>query len=89
MIATSCRHSISLLALCAGLYRAHAAHPMAILGIAVGSVMAAIGFAASVEWPLIAGYAALLLGLGAIGQMVLNETVEDWEHTPSLAAGVH
>jgi hypothetical protein len=81
--------TLGTVALCAGLYRAHAAHPMAILGVAVGSVMAAIGFATSVEWPLVVGYAALLLGLGAIGQMVLNETVEDWEHTPSLAAGAH
>src|SRR4051794_13373708 len=80
---------VGLLALCAGLYRARAAHPMALAAVAIGSVVAAVGFAVSVEWPLIAGYAALLLGLGSIGQMVLNETVEDWEHTPSMAAGAH
>jgi hypothetical protein len=78
-----------MLALCAGLWRAHAAHPVAIGLVAVGSAAAVIGFAANEQWVLIASYGALLLGLGAIGQMVLNETVEDWEHTPTLAAGAH
>jgi hypothetical protein len=31
---------------------------------------------------LIVGYAVLLLGLGGIGQLVLAETEEEWEHTP-------
>ncbi len=73
--------------LCLGLWRAEAVHRAATGLVAVGSIVAAVGFAASTMWLLIAGYAALLLGLGAIGQMVLNETVEDWEHTPRLAAG--
>jgi hypothetical protein len=81
--------TLGTLALCAGLWRAGAANRMAVAAVAIGSVMAAVGFAASIEWPLVVGYAALLLGLGAIGQMVLNETVEDWEHTPSIAAGAH
>ena len=75
-----------MLVLCLGMWRAHAAHHMAIGLVAIGSVAAAVGFAASVAWPLVAGYAALMLGLGAIGHMVLNETVEDWEHTPAIAA---
>jgi hypothetical protein len=69
-----------------GLMRARAVHPASAGLLAVGAVVAVIGFAASAAWLLIAGYAAMLLGLGTIGQMVLNETVEDWEHTPTLAA---
>jgi uncharacterized membrane protein len=78
-----------MVVLCAGLWRAHATHPIATGLVALGSVVAAVGFAANEQWLLIASYAMLLAGLGAIGQMVLNETVEDWEHTPSVAAGAH
>jgi uncharacterized membrane protein len=76
-----------LVVLCAGLMRARAVHRMSAGLVAAGAIAAAAGFAASETWPLTVGYALLLLGLGSIGQQVLNETVEDWEHTPSLAAG--
>jgi hypothetical protein len=77
--------TLGLVALCVGLIRASAVS-MAPAGlVAFGSIVAAVGFAATTAWLLIAGYAALMVGLGLIGQMVLNETVEDWEHTPRLA----
>lgn len=79
--------TVGLVALSVGLVRAHAVHPAAAGLVALGAIAAGVGFAASAAWLLIAGYAALLLGLGSIGQRVLNETVEDWEHTPRLAAG--
>jgi len=78
--------TLGTLLLSAGLYRAHAVHPAMAAMVAAGSILAAVGFGAATMWMLIAGYAVLLLGLGAIGQMVLNETVEDWEHTPAIAA---
>src|SRR4051812_15748519 len=37
--------TLGMLALCMGLYRAHAAHPVAIGAVALGSVMAVVGFA--------------------------------------------
>jgi hypothetical protein len=77
--------AVGLIALAVGLIRASAAG-MATAGlVAAGSLVAAVGFAATTTWLMIAGYAALMVGLGLIGQMVLNETVEDWEHTPRLA----
>jgi hypothetical protein len=65
-----------------GMVRAEAVHPAMAACLAVGAVVAAVGFAVSASWVLIAGYAFLLAGLGGIGQMVLGETEEDWEHTP-------
>jgi hypothetical protein len=79
--------TVGLVVLSVGLMRAHAVHTASAGLLAAGAIVAVVGFAASAAWLLIAGYAAMLLGLGSIGQMVLNETVEDWEHTPTLAAG--
>jgi len=78
-----------LVVLAFGLVRAHAVHRAMAGAVALGAVVAAIGFAAATMWMLIAGYALLMVGLGAIGNMVLGETVEEWEHTPTLAAGAH
>jgi hypothetical protein len=73
-----------IVALCLGLVRGHFVHAGVAGCLALGAIAAAIGFAAATMWLLIAGYAAMMVGLGVIGQMVLNETVEDWEHTPTF-----
>jgi len=78
-----------LVLLAFGLVRAHAVQRNLAACVAVGAIVAAVGFAAATMWMLIAGYALLMVGLGLIGHMVLGETVEDWEHTPTLAAGAH
>jgi hypothetical protein len=78
-----------LVLLALGLVRAHAVHRNLAACVAVGAVVAAVGFAAAAMWLLVAGYALLMVGLGLIGHMVLGETVEEWEHTPTLAAGAH
>jgi len=73
---------LGLVVLSWGLMRADAAHQMAVMCLAVGAVGAGVGFAMSTLWLLIAGYALLFVGMGMIGRMVLEETVDDWEHTP-------
>ena len=79
--------TLGILVLAVGLMRARAVHSVAAWLLAAGAIVAVAGFAASEAWVLVGGYAALLLGMGSIGHMVLGETVEDWEHTPTLAAG--
>jgi hypothetical protein len=73
---------LGLVALAWGLMRAEAVHPAMAACLALGAVIAAIGFGAAETWMLVAGYVVLLFGLGGIGQIVLAETEEDWEHTP-------
>ena len=65
-----------------GLYRAHAVHgwmaamvPLGALGISLAAPLASVTVG-------IVGAALFLVGLGAIGLMVLRETDADWEHTP-------
>jgi hypothetical protein len=76
-----------------GLYRAHAVHgwmaamvPLGALGITLAGPAASLAVG-------IVGAALFLVGLGAIGLMVLRETDADWEHTPEYhgfrpAAGI-
>ena len=67
-----------------GLARAHAVPAWSALCIAVAAVLFAIsGPTASSPMQLIAA-AVLLVGLGAIGWMVLSETDDQWEHTPEV-----
>ena len=80
---------LGLVVLSWGLMRAEAAHRVAVMCLAVGAIGAGVGFAMSTLWLMIAGYAVLFVGMGMIGRMVLEETVDDWEHTPRFhpAAG--
>ena len=50
---------------------------------AAGITFAVGSFAFAIEL-FIAASALLLVGFGAMGLMVLNETVEEWEHTPEF-----
>jgi hypothetical protein len=80
---------LGLVVLSWGLMRAEAAHPVAVMCLAFGPLVAGVGFATSTMWLLIAGYAVLFVGMGMIGRMVLEETVDDWEHTPRFQAAAH
>jgi hypothetical protein len=50
---------------------------------AAGITFAVGSFAFAIEL-YVAASALLLIGFGAMGAMVLNETVEEWEHTPEF-----
>ena len=65
-----------------GLYRAHAVASWMAFCIAAGGLLFDVGNAASNLTIGIVGTAVLLVGLGAIGRMVLKETDEAWERTP-------
>ncbi|MGI8945984.1 MAG: hypothetical protein ACR2GL_07095 [Thermoleophilaceae bacterium] len=71
---------LALLAL--GLYRAHAVHAMSAVGIALAAALLAAGGGFESEILAIFGAAVLLVGLGGPGWTVLQESDEDWEHTP-------
>ena len=76
--------SIGVIVLAWCLARAHAVPAWSALCIAVAAVLFAIsGPTASSPMQLIAA-AVLLVGLGAIGWMVLSETDDQWEHTPEV-----
>jgi hypothetical protein len=66
------------------LYRHHVIPAWMAFCVAASGVTFAIGsFAFAIEL-YIAASALLLVGFGAMGAMVLNETVEEWEHTPEF-----
>jgi hypothetical protein len=67
-----------------GLMQARAVHWSMAFCLAVGAVLANVGFAtASITLAIVAA-AFLVVGFGSTGRMVLNETDEEWEHTPEF-----
>jgi uncharacterized membrane protein YdjX (TVP38/TMEM64 family) len=50
--------------------------------VAAGAILLGVAFGAALNWLAIVAAAFLVVGLGAIGRMVLRETDEAWEHTP-------
>jgi hypothetical protein len=50
--------------------------------VAVGALVFGFAIAVATNWLTIVAAAFLVVGLGAIGRMVLRETDEAWEHTP-------
>ena len=76
--------SIGYLVLAWGLAAEHVA-PMWMTGaIGASAVLYAVGGALFSQPLYIASSALLAVGMGAMGWMVLQETVEDWEHTPEF-----
>jgi hypothetical protein len=76
-----------------GMYRAHVVDWWMALCAAAGAVLINVAFPAGMLALAILGAALLLVGLGAIGVMVVRESDADWEHTPDYggwrpAAGV-
>lgn len=76
--------TIGGLVLCWGLTVTHAAAPWMTAALAIGAVLYAFASVALSQWLFVAASALTLLGLGAIGRVVLAETVEEWEHTPEF-----
>jgi hypothetical protein len=68
--------------LAVGLYRARAVQSWMAVFVAVGAILFGFAVATAMNWLAIVAAAFLLVGLGAIGRMVLRETDEAWEHTP-------
>jgi hypothetical protein len=76
--------AVGMLALGWGLWQAHAVHWFMAFCMGGGAIALTAGFAsASITWAII-GAAALFVGLGSVGRMVLAETDAEWEHTPEF-----
>jgi hypothetical protein len=74
--------ALGMACLAVGLYRARAVQSWMAISVAVGSIAFGFAVAAALNWLAIVAAAFLVVGLGAIGRMVLRETDEAWEHTP-------
>jgi hypothetical protein len=74
--------ALGIACLAVGLYRARAVQSWMAVFVAVGSILFGLAVATAMNWLAIVAAAFLVVGLGAIGRMVLRETDEAWEHTP-------
>ena len=74
--------TLGLACLAVGLYRARAVQSWMAISVAAGAILFGFAIATAMNWLAIVGAAFLVVGLGAIGRMVLRETDEAWEHTP-------
>lgn len=74
--------AVGMTCLAVGLYRARAVQSWMAIFVAASPVLLAISGLTAMNWLAIVGAAFLVVGLGAIGRMVLRETDEAWEHTP-------
>jgi hypothetical protein len=74
--------ALGMVFLAIGLYRARAVQSWMAISVATGAILLGVAFGAALNWLAIVAAAFLVVGLGAIGRMVLRETDEAWEHTP-------
>jgi hypothetical protein len=74
--------ALGLACLAVGLLRARAVQSWTAISIAVGAIAFGFAIATAMNWLAIVAAAFLVVGLGAVGRMVLRETDEAWEHTP-------
>jgi hypothetical protein len=74
--------TLGLACLAVGLYRARAVQSWMAVSVAAGAILLGVAFGAALNWLAIVAAAFLVVGVGAIGRMVLRETDEAWEHTP-------
>lgn len=74
--------AVGFVVLMLGMYRAHVVDWWMALCAAAGVVLINLAFPLGVLALAILGSALLLVGLGAIGVMVVRESDADWEHTP-------
>jgi hypothetical protein len=74
--------ALGVACLAIGLYRARAVQSWMAISVAAGAILLGVAFGAALNWLAIVAAAFLVVGLGAIGRMVLRETDEAWEHTP-------
>ena len=74
--------AVGMAILCIGLYRARAVQSWTATAIAIGATCIVAAGPLASEVVGIIGGAFLLVGLFTVGRMVLNESEEEWEHTP-------
>lgn len=74
--------ALGLAALAVGLYRARAVQSWMAVSVAAGAIVFGFAIGSAMNWLAIVAAAFLVVGLGAVGRMVLSETDEAWEHTP-------
>ena len=74
--------ALGLACLAVGLYRARVVQSWMAVSVAAGAVLFGFAIGSAMNWLAIVASAFLVVGLGAIGRMVLRETDEAWEHTP-------
>ncbi len=74
--------TLGLACLAVGVYRARAVQSWMAISVVAGALLFGFAFATAMNWLAIVAAAFLVVGLGAIGRMVLRETDEAWEHTP-------
>ena len=74
--------SLGMAFVAVGLYRARAVQSWMAVFVAVGALAFGFAIAVATNWLTIVAAAFLVVGLGAIGRVVLRETDEAWEHTP-------
>jgi hypothetical protein len=81
-VVVSLGFALGMACLAIGLYRARAVQSWMAVSVAAGAILLGVAFGAALNWLAIVAAAFLVVGLGAIGRMVLRETDEAWEHTP-------
>jgi hypothetical protein len=74
--------AFGLACLAVGLYRARAVQSWMAISTAAGAILFGFAVGTAMNWLAIVAAAFLVVGIGAIGRMVLRETDEAWEHTP-------
>jgi hypothetical protein len=74
--------ALGLACLAVGLYRARAVQSWMAISTAAGAVLFGFAIGTTMNWLTVVAAALIVVGLGAIGRLVLRETDEAWEHTP-------
>jgi hypothetical protein len=74
--------ALGLACLAAGLYRARAVQSWMAISTAAGAILFGFAIGTAMNWLAVVAAAFLVVGIGAIGRMVLRETDEAWESTP-------
>ena len=74
--------ALGVACLAIGLYRARVVQSWMAISVAAGAILFGVAIGSAMNWLAIVAAAFLVVGLGAIGRMVLQETDEAWEHTP-------
>jgi hypothetical protein len=74
--------ALGVACLAVGLYRARAVQSWMAVSAAAGAILFGFAIGSAMNWLAIVAAAFLVVGLGAIGRLVLSETDEAWENTP-------
>ena len=71
------------------LYRHHFVAPWMAAAIGASAICFLVGSITFTQELYIAASALLLVGFGALGTMILRESMEEWEHTPEFRGLTH